>query len=112
MIESDPLMRQLCKAVGNEDRVELMRLIWDGKRAATALREETELSKSALSQHMKILLDCGLVESFANGKFTTYKLLPEAELIVATLYEVTETLSERIGRQTKKMEKEVTDAAK
>jgi DNA-binding transcriptional ArsR family regulator len=40
----------------------MLRLVWDRERPASALAEAAGLSKSAASQHLKILRDAGLVD--------------------------------------------------
>ena len=39
----------------------MLRLVWDEERAATELAEAAGMSKSAASQHLKLLRDAGLV---------------------------------------------------
>jgi DNA-binding transcriptional ArsR family regulator len=40
----------------------MLRLVWESERPATELAEAAGLSKSAASQHLKLLKETGLVE--------------------------------------------------
>ena len=40
----------------------MLRLVWDDERPATELADAAGLSRSAASQHLKLLKDAGLVE--------------------------------------------------
>jgi DNA-binding transcriptional ArsR family regulator len=40
----------------------MLQLVWDQERPASALAEAAGLSKSAASQHLKVLRDAGLID--------------------------------------------------
>lgn len=49
------------RAIAHPGRRAMLRLVWDEERAATELADAAGMSKSAASQHLKMLRDAGLV---------------------------------------------------
>lgn len=49
------------RAIAHPGRRAMLRLVWDEERPATELADAAGLSKSAASQHLKLLRDAGLV---------------------------------------------------
>ncbi len=68
-------------------RAILVELI-EGERQATSLAAEQKVSASALSQHLKLLKDAGLVTEHREGRQRIYSLQPER------LQEVSDWVSE------------------
>ena len=65
---------KICKALGDENRVKIIKLLSNGELCACKLLEEFKISQSTLSHHMKILSDCELVQSRKDGKWTFYEI--------------------------------------
>ena len=57
------------KALCDENRVQILRILQNGERCACHLLEEMHLSQPTLSHHMKILCDSGLVSGRKEGKW-------------------------------------------
>lgn len=49
------------RAIAHPGRRTMLRLVWDEERAATELADAAGMSRSAASQHLKLLRDAGLV---------------------------------------------------
>jgi DNA-binding transcriptional ArsR family regulator len=49
------------RAIAHPGRRAMLRLVWDEERPATELADAAGLSRSAASQHLKLLRDAGLV---------------------------------------------------
>ena len=49
------------RAIAHPGRRAMLRLVWDDERPATELAEAAGLSRSAASQHLKLLREAGLV---------------------------------------------------
>ena len=49
------------RAIAHPGRRTILRLVWDQERAATELADAAGMSRSAASQHLKLLRDAGLV---------------------------------------------------
>ncbi len=65
------------KALSDENRVQIIRLLQNGERCACELLEEMHLSQPTLSHHMKILCDSGLVSGRKEGKWMHYAISAE-----------------------------------
>ena len=62
------------KALSDENRLSILKMLVGGEKCACKLLEGTALSQSGLSYHMKILSEAELVTSWPVGKWTHYAL--------------------------------------
>lgn len=62
------------KAFCDEKRLRILELLRSGEKCACKLLEYLDMGQSALSYHMKILVESGIVESRQEGKWTHYKI--------------------------------------
>jgi len=62
------------KAFGDENRLRILELLKGEEKCACVLMEQLEIGQSALSYHMKILVESGVVQSRQEGKWTHYSL--------------------------------------
>ncbi|MBE5985733.1 ArsR/SmtB family transcription factor [Lacrimispora sp. AGF001] len=62
------------KALCDEKRLMILELLRSGEKCACILIDQMEIGQSALSYHMKILCESGIVESRQEGKWTHYKI--------------------------------------
>ena len=65
---------KLFKALGDENRIQILRLLQGGEKCGSELLEELRISQSTLSHHMKILCDVGIVLSRKDGKWIHYSI--------------------------------------
>lgn len=65
---------QICKALGDANRLEIIEMLSDGERCGCKLLEHFEITQPTLSHHMKILVECGLVNDRKEGKWHQYSL--------------------------------------
>ena len=63
---------QMLKALGDPTRFQLLRLVSERGYCVKALAHSTGLSESAVSQHLKILREAGLVYGMKRGYYTPY----------------------------------------
>ena len=73
----------ICRAFSNENRVRLL-LCLQQEKSVTDLLSRCELSQSALSQHLKILKDCGVVLCKREGKQQIYSIKNKKVLEIAS----------------------------
>ncbi len=59
---TEPAVEAAIRALAHPGRRTMLRLVWDQERPASALAEAAGLSKSAASQHLKVLRDAGLID--------------------------------------------------
>lgn len=85
------------KALCDENRVQIFRLLQGGERCACELLDEMQLSQPTLSHHMKILCDSGLVNGRKKGKWMYYSISSEGSKFaincISELTTVTQTES-------------------
>lgn len=80
------------KALGDENRIQIFRLLQAGERCACELLEEMKLSQPTLSHHMKILCDSGLVLGRKEGKWMHYSISDEGiQIAIDCLKELTDS---------------------
>ena len=65
------------KALSDENRIRILRLLKGGEKCACKLLEELNISQPTLSHHMKILCDAGIVSGRREGKWTHYSICCE-----------------------------------
>lgn len=73
---NDDYTRQakVMKAFCDENRLRILACLRGGETCACNLLEHLEIGQPALSYHMKILVESGVVESRECGKWTHYRL--------------------------------------
>lgn len=64
----------LFKALADTNRLMIVDMISDGELCACKILEKFQITQPTLSHHMKILCDCGLVNSRKEGKWMYYSL--------------------------------------
>lgn len=65
---------KIFKAFCDDKRLRILELLRSGEKCACVLIEEMDIAQSALSYHMKILVESGVVESWPVGKWTHYRI--------------------------------------
>ena len=73
----------------DENRQHILMLLFDNQSMTVSeLTEHLALSRPAVSHHLKLLLDCGLVRVVKNGKERIYSLsLEQAVVLLKSLLE-------------------------
>ncbi|MBV6424728.1 MAG: Transcriptional activator HlyU [Steroidobacteraceae bacterium] len=67
---------QLLKALASEPRLKVLCLLVDGERSVGEINDLLELSQSALSQHLAVLREEGLVQTRREAQTIHYSLIP------------------------------------
>ena len=62
------------KALGDENRIRILKMLYSGEKCACKLLEELNISQPTLSHHMKILCDVGIVTGRKEGKWIHYSI--------------------------------------
>lgn len=65
------------KALCDENRIRILKLLCGGEKCACELLEELNISQSTLSHHMKILCDSGIVTGRKQGTWMHYSISAE-----------------------------------
>ena len=64
----------ICRALGDSNRLEIIQMLADGEKCGCRLLDKFEITQPTLSHHMKILVECGLVNDRREGKWHHYSL--------------------------------------
>jgi rhodanese-related sulfurtransferase/DNA-binding transcriptional ArsR family regulator len=87
-------LAEVAKALGHENRIELIEQLAQGPRSVEALAERVGLSVANTSQHLQQLRRAGLVSTERDGKRVIYRLADESEAeilgLLAALRQVAE----------------------
>ena len=67
----------MLKALGDENRIRILRQLRQGEKCACRLLEDLEISQPTLSHHMKILCEAGIVQAHKEGKWMYYSICCE-----------------------------------
>lgn len=81
------------KALCDTKRLAILDLLRQGEKCACVLIEKTGIAQSALSYHMKILCESGIVVGRQDGKWIHYRLNEEGiEYAKQRLHEITKVV--------------------
>lgn len=70
-------MQRVFEALSSGARRKILALLRDGELTAGAIAERFDISKPAVSQHLSVLENAGLVEREKRGQFVHYRLADE-----------------------------------
>ena len=92
---TDKQIATIFKALCDENRVKVLRLLLHGEKCACHLLEEINVTQPTLSHHMKVLCDSGLVVGRKEGKWMHYSISPEGvETAIQTLRALTNVIED------------------
>jgi ArsR family transcriptional regulator, arsenate/arsenite/antimonite-responsive transcriptional repressor len=80
-----PRIAELCNALADEARVEIVARLLDGEKCVCDLTDALETGQSRLSYHLKVLKDAGLVTDRREGRWAYYTLARDAFLEAESL---------------------------
>lgn len=64
----------ICKSLSDANRLQIVQLLTGGEMCACRLLEHFQITQPTLSHHMRVLSECGLIESRREGKNIWYRL--------------------------------------
>lgn len=65
------------KAIAEPRRQEILRLVWSQERPAGEIAAHFDVSRPAISKHLRVLKDSGLVQERRQGTRRLYRANPE-----------------------------------
>ncbi len=68
---------KIFKAFCDENRLKIIEILKNEEKCACVIMEELGIAQSALSYHMKILCDSGIIKSRQEGKWIHYSVNKE-----------------------------------
>jgi ArsR family transcriptional regulator len=84
------------KALCDEKRLRILALLRGGEKCACVLIEQLGIGQSAISYHMKILVESGIVDNWQVGKWTHYRISEEGSARAAALLKELTTAEETV----------------
>ena len=93
MGRSEKIAAEIFKALGDENRLEIMKLLRGGEKCACVLLRDLRISQPTLSHHMKILCDSGIVTGRKEGRWMQYSISPQGAEAAVTLLRSLVTVS-------------------
>lgn len=79
----------LLRVLGNEQRLRVLCRLVEGECSVGGLLQELPLSQSALSQHLAVLREAGVVTTRREGQSVCYRLADgPAQAVMATLHDI------------------------
>ncbi|MCA1833784.1 MAG: ArsR/SmtB family transcription factor [Actinomycetota bacterium] len=71
-------MEAALKAIAEPRRREILRLVWDAERPAGDIAAHFDVTHAAISQHLRVLKEAGLVNERRDGRRRLYIARPES----------------------------------
>jgi len=71
------MMDAALRAIGEPTRREILRLVWSDERTAGDIASNFEITRAAVSQHLKVLREAELVTERREGTRRLYRARPE-----------------------------------
>ena len=71
----------ICKALSDTKRLEIVQMLSDGEKCGCKILDKFNITQPTLSHHMKILVDCGLVNDCKEGKLNCTPCQGHFELV-------------------------------
>lgn len=65
---------KMLKALADENRLRIFKMLMDGEMCACKLLEQLNVSQPTLSHHMRILVESGLVNSRKDAQWMRYSI--------------------------------------
>ncbi len=97
MINDNAKIALIFKALCDENRVSIVKLLQNGEMCACNVSDTLGIAQSKLSYHMKILCESGLVQCRYMGKWSHYKINAEGSKIAMEILKELTTENEQSG---------------
>lgn len=65
---------RILKALSDSNRLKIIRLLSESEKCACEILKNFNFTQPTLSHHMKVLIDCGVVECRKEGTWNYYRL--------------------------------------
>lgn len=75
---TDKALAKIFKALGDETRLEIIRMLAGKERCVCAFLGAFNMTQPAISNHLRVLREAGVVVDSREGRWIFYRLNPEA----------------------------------
>jgi DNA-binding transcriptional ArsR family regulator len=80
-------MDSALRAIAEPRRRDILRLVWDAERSAGEIASHFDVTRPAISQHLRVLKDAGLLRERRAGTRRMYRARPEGLAEVRAFFE-------------------------
>ena len=80
-------MEEALRAIAEPRRRAILRLVWDAELSAGQIASQFAVTRPAVSQHLRVLKDAGLVTERREGTWRYYRARPEGLAELRTFLE-------------------------
>ena len=95
--ELNLLHANICQALGDPKRIQILYAVYENPRHVTALAEDLGMPQPTVSRHLRVLRQRALVRSERNGPAVIYHL--QDPRIIWILNEMRQVLRDNLSRQ-------------
>ena len=82
---TDKAMSKIFKALGDETRLEIVRMLIGKERCVCAFLNAFPMTQPAISNHLRVLREAGVVTDSRDGRWIFYRLNPNAFVAISFL---------------------------
>ena len=86
---TDKELAKIFKALGDETRLQIVRMLAGKERCVCAFLSAFPMTQPAISNHLRVLREAGVVSDTRDGRWIFYRLNPEVFDVIAALGEIT-----------------------
>lgn len=99
-------MEAALKAIAEPRRRRILRLVWNDERPSGEIAAQFEVSHAAISQHLRVLKEAGLVEERRDGRKRLYRVrLESIEELRSSLEEFWSSALVRLKHEAEKQQR-------
>ncbi len=93
---TDKALARVFKALGDETRLEIVRMLVGKERCVCAFLSAFPITQPAVSNHLRVLREAGVVIDTRDGRWIFYRLNPDVFSVVESLCKVTLSATETV----------------
>ncbi|MEA3430896.1 MAG: metalloregulator ArsR/SmtB family transcription factor [Nanoarchaeota archaeon] len=93
MVDDGELKCEICKIFGNENRLKILLILAKGEKTVTKILSATNISQSAVSQHLAMMKSKGVLKTRKVGSYIYYSIkYPQ----IMDAYKIMRSVTEKI----------------
>ena len=85
---TDKTLAKIFKALGDETRLEIVRMLAGKERCVCAFLNTFPMSQPAISNHLRVLREAGIVIDSKEGRWIFYRLNPDAFKAIEGIFQI------------------------
>lgn len=93
---TDKAIAKIFKALGDETRLQIVRMLAGKERCVCAFLNAFAMTQPAVSNHLRVLREAGVVLDSRDGRWIFYRLNPEAFKAIESICQIALPLAEAV----------------